>query len=227
MSVVFAGYEIQDGTPVIARDGTEVGTVIGEDGGKLLVDVYDVERHLLLPAEAVSAFDDDFIMVDLTTDWVRSGNWGTEVANVDVARAERIATTTDSNKTLIDIHEEDLTAAKREIAKGLVTIRKRVVLDEESIDVDVTEERVNVVRTSLDRDADANYAFEEGVVEIELKGETVDLGRKVRVTGQVEVDKEKVGRTETYTAQTRREEIDVEQVEYVDGSVDVKAKKKS
>lgn len=225
MSVVFAGYEIQEGTPVIARDGTEIGTVIGEDGGKLLVDVYDVERHLLLPAEAVSAFDDDFIMIDLTTDWVRSGDWGTEVKTVDTARADRLAT--DDGKTVIDIHEEDLTAAKREIAKGLVTIRKRIVLDDESIDVDLSEERVNVVRVALDRDADADYAFEEGVVEIELKGETVDLGRKVRVTGQVEVDKERVGRTETYTAQTRREEIDVEEVDYVDGDVDVKAKKKS
>lgn len=224
MSVVFAGYEIQEGTPVIARDGTEIGTVIGEDGGKLLVDVYDVERHLLLPAEAVSAFDDDFIMIDLTTDWVRSGEWGTEVKTVDTARADRLAT--DDGKTVIDIHEEDLTAAKREIAKGLVTIRKRIVLDDESIDVDLSEERVNVVRVALDRDADADYAFEEGVVEIELKGETVDLGRKVRVTGQVEVDKERVGRTETYTAQTRREEIDVEEVDYVDGDVDVKAKKK-
>lgn len=225
MSVVFAGYEIQEGTPVIARDGTEIGTVIGEDGGKLLVDVYDVERHLLLPAEAVSAFDDDFIMIDLTTDWVRSGDWGTEVKTVDTARADRLAT--DDGKTVIDIHEEDLTAAKREIAKGLVTIRKRIVLDDESIDVDLSEERVNVVRVALDRDADSDYAFEEGVVEIELKGETVDLGRKVRVTGQVEVDKERVGRTETYTAQTRREEIDVEEVDYVDGDVDVKAKKKS
>lgn len=225
MSVVFAGYEIQEGTPVIARDGTEIGTVIGEDGGKLLVDVYDVERHLLLPAEAVSAFDDDFIMIDLTTDWVRSGEWGTEVKTVDTARADRLAT--DDGKTVIDIHEEDLTAAKREIAKGLVTIRKRIVLDDESIDVDLSEERVNVVRVALDRDADSDYAFEEGVVEIELKGETVDLGRKVRVTGQVEVDKERVGRTETYTAQTRREEIDVEEVDYVDGDVDVKAKKKS
>ena len=225
MSVIFAGYEIQEGTPIVARDGTEVGTVIGEDGGKLLVDVYDVERHLLLPAEAVSAFDDDFIMVDLTTDWVRSGEWGTEVATVDAARAERIATVTDSDKTVIDIHEEDLTVAKREIAKGLVTIRKRVVLDTETIDVDVTEERVNVVRVDLDREAAADYAFEEGVVEIELKGETVDIGKKVRITGQVEVDKEKISRTETYTGQTRREEIDVEQIDYVDG-VAVKANDK-
>ncbi len=213
MSIAFAGYDIQEGTPVIARDGTEVGSVVGEDHGKLLVDVENSDRNLLLPPQAISLFDEDYVMVDLTPDWMRTGNWGES----NGATASTL-TTGDNGKTVIDIHEEELMAAKREIARGLVTIHKRVVTDEKTIDVPVTEEHVHVVRTDLDEDVapGTTDAFQEKTYEMELMGEDVDLQKKVRVSGQVEIDKEQVERTKTLTGTTRREEVDVDEVDYDD-----------
>lgn len=204
MTVSFAGVEYPVGTPVLARDGTEVGVVLGAQDGKLVVDVHNVERHLLLPSSAVSVAEDEFILLDLTPEWVLRGKWGEDVG-VD----ER------DNKQVINIHEEDLVAAKREIALGLLSIKKRIVEDIETLEVPVYTERARVVRTDVDRIIDpGSYSFEDGVIEIELRGETVDVGKQVRVTGQVEVDKERLERTETVTGKTRREEIDVEEVTY-------------
>ncbi|HET9659230.1 MAG TPA: YsnF/AvaK domain-containing protein [Thermomicrobiales bacterium] len=206
MSVTVAGYDIQEGTPVIARDGTEVGSVAGEDQGKLLVNIYDENRNLLLPPQAISLFDQDFVMVDLTPDWLRTGNWGSNGAQqLD-----------ENGRTVIDIHEEELVAAKREIARGLVTVHKRVITENQTFEVPVTEERINVVRTDLDREAtaDTGDAFKEGEYDIELMGEEVELQKRVRVTGQVEIDKEPVQDTQTVTGQRRREEVDVEETDF-------------
>jgi len=220
MSVTFAGYDIQEGTPVIARDGTEVGSVVGEDHGKLLVDVEDFDRNLLLPPQAISLFDQDYVMVDLTPDWIRTGNWGDGTAQLGGTSEANRLTTDDNGKTVIDIHEEDLIAAKREIARGLVTIRKRVVTDEKTIDVPVTEEHAHVVRTDVDQPVTPGTGdlFQEQTYEMELMGEDVELEKKVRVSGQVEIDKEQVERTKTLTGTTRREEVDVEEVDYDDST---------
>ena len=66
MSVTFAGNEIKKGIPVIARDGTQVGRVLGTERDKLLVDVEGADRNLLLPPQAISLYDYDYVMVDLT-----------------------------------------------------------------------------------------------------------------------------------------------------------------
>ncbi len=220
MCVMFAGYDIQEGTPVIARDGTEVGSVVGEDHGNLLVDVEDFDRNLLLPPQATSLFDQDYVMVDLTPDWIRTGNWGDGSAQLGGKTEANRLSTDDSGKNVIDIHEEDLIAAKREIARGLVTVHKRVISDEKTIDVPVTEEHAHVVRTNVDQAVDPGTSdvFQDQTYEMELMGEDVELEKKVRVSGQVEIDKERVERTKTLTGTTRREEVDVEEVDYDDPS---------
>ena len=79
-------------------------------------------------------------------------------------------------------------------------------------DVDVYEEKLTVNRTELNDDVvDPNYAFEEGVFEIELRGEEVEVGKRVRRIGQVEFGKERQTRTQRVTGQTRREELEFDE----------------
>ena len=90
-----------------------------------------------------------------------------------------------------------------------------VVVDNASLDVDVFEEKLTVNRTELNDDVvDPNYAFEEGVFEIELRGEEVEVGKRVRRIGQVEFGKERQTRTQRVTGQTRREELEFDEEPY-------------
>lgn len=217
MSIVFAGYKIEKGTPVIARDGTEIGSVFGEEKGKLRVDVAGTDRHLLFPQQAISLFDQDYVMVDLTPEVIRTGNWGQDT--------KQHRTTTDAShlkagpdgKTVIEIHEEELTAAKRKIAHGLVTVHKRVVSEEKTFEVPLTEEHVHVVRTDRNEEVPAGATddlFREQTYEMELMGEEAHLNKKVRISGEVDIDKERVERTKTLTGTVRHEEVDVEEKDY-------------
>ncbi|MFT4199339.1 YsnF/AvaK domain-containing protein, partial [Gordonia sp. (in: high G+C Gram-positive bacteria)] len=115
----------------------------------------------------------------------------------------------------VALHAEDLVAAKREVPTGIVKVHKKVVVDNASLDVDVFEEKLTVNRTELNDDVvDPNYSFEEGVFEIELHGEEVEVGKRVRRIGQVEFGKERQTRTQRVTGQTRREELEFDEQPY-------------
>ena len=114
---------------------------------------------------------------------------------------------------VVPIHEEELTATTREREIGEVRIEKSVVAEERTIEVPVTEERVRVKRRAVDRPVDAADAtvFAEGVIEVPIRGEEVELQTRVRVAEEVEVDKEAVQRTEQVSGTVRREEVRVDQ----------------
>jgi uncharacterized protein (TIGR02271 family) len=113
-----------------------------------------------------------------------------------------------------------LTATVRPQEAGAVRIEKRVVAEDRVLDVPVTEERVRVERRVVDRPvtaADAN-AFEETVIEVPLRSETVDIQKQARVAEEVIVGKEAVQRTERVTDTVRREEVFVDEDAAIDTS---------
>ena len=92
-------------------------------------------------------------------------------------------------------------------------IEKDVVTEQRTLDVPVTEERVRVERRVVDRPvsaADAD-AFEETVIEVPLRSETVDVQKQARVAEEVVVSKEAVQRTEHVTDTVRKEEVFVDE----------------
>ncbi len=309
MVVTFAGYDIKVGTPVMSRDGKEVGSVKSTDADDLVVAVHGDDKPLVVSERGVAAFEPDFVRLAQSADWIQKGQWkiapaagvrtlggyATEApvpagvaaplaataasgstatatttapplngstsisktddedsvtgtpsapaATVDIstkdatpapaasstsnntAAANTAAATTEDEETstaptgteqahAVKIHAENLVAQKREVASGAVTVRKRVVVDDESLDVDVFEEKVKVTRRDLDHDADPEHVFEDSTFEIELLKEAIDVSTRVRVVGQVALDKHRVTRTEKVSGQVRREEVDVDQVEY-------------
>jgi len=117
----------------------------------------------------------------------------------------------------VDLHEEEMSASVREVDRGAVQIQKEVVAEEQTLEVPVTEERVNVQRRTVDRPVSAgDDAFKEGTIEVPVYGEEVDVQKQARVVEELEIDKEAVQATERVTGTVRREEVNVEG-EVVDG----------
>lgn len=117
----------------------------------------------------------------------------------------------------VELHEEEMSASVREVDRGAVQISKDVVTEEQTLEVPVTEERVNVQRRTVDRPVAAgDDAFKEGTIEVPVYGEEVDVQKQARVVEELEIDKEAVRATERVTGTVRREEVSVEG-EVVDG----------
>jgi len=63
----------------------------------------------------------------------------------------------------------------------------------------------------VDRPAtDGDVAFEDATIKVPVRGEEVDLQKRVRVAEEVEIGKEAVARTERVAGTVRREEVRVD-----------------
>ncbi len=123
----------------------------------------------------------------------------------------------EDNDIRVDLHEEEMSATVREVDRGAVQIEKDVVTEEQTLEVPVTEERVNVQRRTVDRPVSAgDDAFREGTIEVPVYGEEVDVQKQARVVEELEIDKEAVQATERVTGTVRREEVNIDG-EIVDG----------
>lgn len=125
-------------------------------------------------------------------------------------RDETAAPVTDTDTIRVPLSEEELVATKRDVDRGAVRVERDVVTEEQSLDVPVTEEAVHVSRHVVDRDiAPGEDAFQEGTIEIPVRGEEVDVEKRARVTGELEIDKEATTRTQHVEDTVRREEARV------------------
>ncbi|MDP9358053.1 MAG: DUF2382 domain-containing protein [Chloroflexota bacterium] len=112
----------------------------------------------------------------------------------------------------VPVHEEELSAVTRQREVGEVQVSKDVVAEERVLEVPVTEERVRVQRVAVDREVGADEtAFQEGTIEVPIRGEEVDLQKRTRVAEEVEIAKEAVQRTEQVGGTVRREEVYVDE----------------
>ena len=128
-----------------------------------------------------------------------------------VAADDRRAVDTDAEALRVPVYEEDISAQTRDVDRGAVRIEKELVTENRTINVPVTEERVRVTRVDAnDPDAVSADAFEEGVVEVPVRGQEVDVKKTARKSGEVIVEKEAETRTERVGGTVRREEVRVD-----------------
>ncbi len=112
----------------------------------------------------------------------------------------------------VPVHEEELSAVTREREVGEVQISKDVVTEVRVLEVPVVEERVRVQRVAVDREAGADEgAFQEGTIAVPIRGEEVEIQKRVRVAEEVEIAKEAVQHTEQVAGTVRREEVRVDE----------------
>lgn len=117
----------------------------------------------------------------------------------------------DSETIRVPVYEEELTPVTREVDRGAILIEKELVTEYRTITVPVTEERVTVTRVPPGTPGSIGAdAFENGAIEIPIRGQEIDVERAVRLTGEVVVEKETVQGTQRVGGTVRREEVRVD-----------------
>lgn len=219
----------KEGMDVVGADNDKVGEVDSVTADHFVVQkgFFFPEDHYI-PMSAVASYDDERIYLNVTKDQALEQQWNTPPVATDGAATTGVVDAdyddtdrrADADRTVSDdhaniaVHEEELVAQRRTVDEGDVRVTKNVVQEEESIEVPVTEEHVNVTRRDVDRDVAADDgAFEEGTIEIPVHGEEVDIEKRARVTEEIDIDKTSEQRTERVTDTVRREEVDIDGVE--------------
>ena len=222
------------GAEVYGADGDKVGTVSAVYPGYIVV-----EKGLFFPTDyyipmsAVASYDTNRVYLNVSKDAALGRGWDVRPVDLETATVGTTTATTDTftetdrlaaariesdEEIRIPVMEEELTATVRGQEAGAVRIKKDVVTEQRTLDVPVTEERVRVERRVVDRPvtaADAD-AFEETVIEVPLRSETVDIQKQARVAEEVVVGKEAVQRTERVSDTVRREEVFVDEDAVID-----------
>jgi len=236
MSSSSSANQISVGDDVYGSDGDKVGTVAEVQSSYIVVEKgFFFPTDYYVPLSAVSSASDGQINLNVARDAALNSGWDTvpDVTAMGATDTETIYTdvsgsTSDrgsgraevgayevaaEDELRIPVMEEELTATVRQQEAGAVRIEKDVVAEERTLEVPVTEERIRVERRVVDRPAtgmDAT-AFEETVIDVPLRSETVDVQKDARVTGEVVVSKEAVERTERVSDTVRREEVYVDE----------------
>ena len=222
--------QINVGDEVYGSDGDKVGTVAEVQTGYIVVEKgFFFPTDYYIPTNAIASPSDGQIYLSTTRDAALNSGWdvvpdiqattmtsgattGTTGTFTDTDRMAAARVETDE-EIRVPVMEEELTATVRQQEAGAVRIEKDVVTEEQTLDVPVTEERVRVERRVVDRPvsaADAD-AFEETVIDVPLRSETVDVQKQARVAEEVVVSKEATQRTERVSDTVRREEVYVDE----------------
>ena len=234
--------ELGMGMQVHAADGGKVGKIVGLDNSQIVVEKgFFFPSDHAIPISAVDSADDDNVYLRITKDealnqkWDSSGSYADSTSvgsttglaasrmddtkSADRMAAGRTSTVAGGNDTInVPVHAEELSATKRSVDAGRVTINKDVVSEERTLEVPITEERVRVTRRAVNRDATGGDAFQGGTIEVPVRTEQVDMQKRVRVAEEVEVAKEAVQKTRQVTGTVRREVVDVQDDSRVDVS---------
>jgi uncharacterized protein (TIGR02271 family) len=205
------------GMTVRGSDGDKVGKVVGYDGQYVVVEKgFFFPSDHYIPTSAISSVGDDEVYLSVTKDealnqgWDRQPEgWVAEQTDATIRDADYVATSGEAVR--VPVYEEDITAVKRDVDRGAVRIEKELVTEDRTVTVPVTEERVRVTRVdSNDPGAVGADAFEEGVIEVPVRGQEVDVAKTARKAGEVVVEKEAETRTERVGGTVRREEVRVD-----------------
>jgi uncharacterized protein (TIGR02271 family) len=127
---------------------------------------------------------------------------------------ERTNLTAEGDTTIQRI-EENLEVGKRQVERGGVRVRSRIVERPVEETVRLRQERVHVERQPVDRPvtaADENL-FREGEIELTERSEVPVVNKQARVVEEVKISKEVNEREETIRDTVRNTEIDIENIE--------------
>jgi uncharacterized protein (TIGR02271 family) len=239
MSWTAASRQDLVGAEVFGADGDKVGTVATVFPGYIIVEKgFFFPTDYYIPISAIASYDANRVYLTVSKDAALGRGWDVRPVDLETATVGTTTATTDTligtetdrvgaarvatdEEIRIPVMEEELTATVREQEAGAVRIEKDVVSEQRTLDVPVTEERVRVERRVVDRPvtaADAD-AFEETVIEVPLRTETVDLQKQARVAEEVVISKEAEQRTEQVSGTVRREEVVVDEDADVDASI--------
>ena len=136
-------------------------------------------------------------------------------ASADAATGARGGLHERGTETHIPVVEEQLNVEKQAGQIGEVRVHREVISEEQSIPVELTQERVEVEeRDTQDRvlsAAEAADAFTEQTIRVPIRGERAEVTKQAVQTGEVVIGKEQETRREEIRDTVRREEVRVDQ----------------
>jgi uncharacterized protein (TIGR02271 family) len=215
--------QVSVGDEVYGSDGDKVGTVSEVQTGYIVVEKgFFFPTDYYIPTSAIASASNGQVYLSTTRDAALNSGWdvvpdvqATTGTSATFTETDRLAATrvAGDEEIRIPVMEEELTATVRQQEAGAVRIEKDVIEEERTLEVPVTEERIRVERRVVDRAATAADAgaFEETVIEVPLRSETVDIQKQARVAEEVVISKDAVQRTEQVRGTVRREEVYVDE----------------
>ena len=125
---------------------------------------------------------------------------------------EAPAATTETDSTRLQRVEEDLTAQKTAAEVGEVVVSKDVVEQEQTLEVPVTREEVQIRSRIVDRPADASAAVgQEETIRVPVREEQVQVGKEARVVEELEIEKVQTQETQQVSDTVRKEQFRVQE----------------
>jgi uncharacterized protein (TIGR02271 family) len=111
----------------------------------------------------------------------------------------------------IPVINEELQVGKREVEKGGIRVRSRVVEEQVSEDISLRQERVNIERDDVDRRAtDDDLRRAETEIEMREREEVPVVNKEARVVEEIKLTKDVTERDETIRDTVRNTEVDID-----------------
>ena len=110
----------------------------------------------------------------------------------------------------LQLKAERLSVDKVRVASGEARLRKRIVSEQQSVDVPVTHEELVIERHAVTDGKVGGTIGADETISIPLSREEVRVGKQTFVTEEVEIGKRAVGGTERVSDTVRHEELVVE-----------------
>lgn len=231
-----SSFEVREGMDVIGSDGESIGSIDHFEGDDMVIKGGLFSGSHNIPVSAVTQADGNSAYLNVTKDAAMSGQWLTDTgtsgtyggttttessAMWDQPVTDTVQTTQQNvqqtnvvqdDDIVVELAEEELSARTRQVERGEVRIEKDVIAEEQTLEVPVTEERVNVTRRAVDRDVTAgDSVFEGGTIEVPVRGEEVEIQKTAHIAEEVEISKDAVQEVERVTDTVRREEVHIDE----------------
>lgn len=167
-----------------------------------------VTVHAQSDDEAERAADllDEYGAVDVDE---RSAQYNNERQGISSDRSR-------DNDATINRVQEELQVGKREVERGGVRVRSRIVERPVEETLRLREEHVTVERNPVDRpltDSDRDAAFRDQDIELTERAEVPVVNKEARVVEEIRVSKDVNERTETIRDTVRNTEVDIDDIE--------------
>ena len=126
----------------------------------------------------------------------------------DYARSSRAEASED---TVIPVVEETLQIGKRSVTKGVVQLSKRVVERQETVDLPLQQERVEIERVSVNRlvSEAAPVRFDGDTMIVPLFEEVLVVSKQLMLVEEVRISKVRSERRDPQQVTLRRETVEV------------------
>lgn len=147
---------------------------------------------------------------DRDTDFYNHEHFNDE--NLYGNRNSRQNVTSDTTGETIPVIREELEIGKREVERGGIRLRSRIVETPVEETVNLREETVNVERTSVDRPATEADLREEDI-ELRERAEVPVVNKEARVVEEISLNKEVDERQETIRDTVRETDVDIEKLD--------------